>query len=140
MNDKRWEQVKERIQNDNIISEKDLSWVCRTLNNSNKTTQDIIFDFFYEHGKVNLEQEQIQKGFDWLWDKYQTPTGQERKNNPFGLREERALKNFSHIELADFANAGNYHVSYYVPVYDVYAKDGYGFQYRLNQGQPYIIG
>lgn len=32
---------------------------------------------------IPVSYEQAQKGFAWLWDKYQTPRGAERKNNPF---------------------------------------------------------
>lgn len=36
--------------------------------------------------------DQAQKGFARLWDKYRTPRGAERKNNPFSNPEEKALE------------------------------------------------
>ena len=41
---------------------------------------------------IPVSYEQAQKGFAWLWDKYRTPRGAERKNNPFSNSEEKALE------------------------------------------------
>lgn len=87
-----------------------------------------------------LSDEQNQKGYDWLKNLWVTPNGKERKNNPFGYREQDALKNFSHCTLKGYYDAGNYYRSYYIPLYDVYTKDGYGFEYYVNAGQIHITG
>lgn len=41
---------------------------------------------------IPVSYEQAQKGFAWLWDKYRTPRGAERRNNPFSNPEETALE------------------------------------------------
>ncbi len=41
---------------------------------------------------IPVSYDQAQKGFAWLWDKYRTPRGAERKNNPFTNPEEKALE------------------------------------------------
>lgn len=41
---------------------------------------------------IPVSYDQAQKGFAWLWDKYRTPRGAERKNNPFSNPEEKALE------------------------------------------------
>lgn len=41
---------------------------------------------------IPVSYDQAQKGFAWLWDKYRTPRGAERKNNPFSNSEEKALE------------------------------------------------
>lgn len=41
---------------------------------------------------IPVSYEQAQKGFAWLWDKYRTPRGAERKNNPFSNSKEKALE------------------------------------------------
>lgn len=41
---------------------------------------------------IQVSYEQAQKGLAWLWDKYRTPRGVERKNNPFTNPEEKALE------------------------------------------------
>lgn len=39
---------------------------------------------------IPVSYDQAQKGFAWLWDKYRTPRGAERKNNPFSNPEKKA--------------------------------------------------
>ena len=41
---------------------------------------------------IPVSYDQAQKGFAWLWDKYRTLRGAERKNNPFTNPEEKALE------------------------------------------------
>lgn len=41
---------------------------------------------------IPVSYDQAKKGFAWLWDKYRTPRGAERKNNPFSNPEEKALE------------------------------------------------
>lgn len=41
---------------------------------------------------IPVSYDQAQKGFAWLWDKYRTPRGAERKNNPFSNPEQKALE------------------------------------------------
>lgn len=41
---------------------------------------------------IPVSYDQAQKGFAWLWDKYRTPRGAERKNNPFSNPEVKALE------------------------------------------------
>lgn len=87
-----------------------------------------------------LSNEQSLKAFDWLKALWITPTGAERKNNPFRYREQAAIENFERVSLKGYYDAGNYYYSYYVPLYDVYAKDGYGFEYHINGGSISITG
>lgn len=106
----------------------------------NAGESDEFMEAIYDNGGIELSEEQNAKGYAWLLDKWQTPTGKERKNNPFGYREMEALKDFSHFKIAGFFDAGWYGFHSWMPIYDVYAKDGYGFQYIVKGGQPYIIG
>ena len=94
----------------------------------------------YDNGGIELFEEQKTKGYKWLLDKWQTPTGKERKNNPFGYREMEALKDFDHIDFFSFYDAGRYGFRNWTPVYNVCTKEGFGFQYTIQNGQPYIIG
>lgn len=93
-----------------------------------------------DNGGIELLEEQNAKGYAWLLDKWQTPTGKERKNNPFGYREMEALKDLGHIEFIGFYDAGRYGFNNWTPIFDVCTKEGYGFQYTIQNGQPYIIG
>lgn len=91
--------------------------------------------------------EQSQKGIDWLLDQWRTPTGKERKNNPFGTREQKVLENFSHFTLSGFWDDGNGYHHNYKPVYTVHATDDscfeyvpYGGAYSGVKRTAYIIG
>lgn len=44
-----------------------------------------------EKGIIEVTGEQSAKGFKWLYNLYKTPIGKERKNNPFGYRENGEL-------------------------------------------------
>lgn len=67
---------------------------------------------------IPVSYEQAQKGFAWLWDKYRTPRGAERKNNPFSNPEMKALEwakmHGARFSLYDFYNAGP---NWYEPIY-----------------------
>lgn len=67
---------------------------------------------------IPVSYEQAQKGFAWLWDKYRTPRGAERKNNPFLNPEEKALEwakeNGARFTFDGFALAGR---EWYEPIY-----------------------
>lgn len=47
-------------------------------------------------GGLAITDEQTAKDLNWLLNKWKTPRGTERKNNPFGYREEDILENFDH--------------------------------------------
>ena len=111
----------------------------KSLINSDKDAREVIFSALHETEGLNLTESQNLKGCSFLKNQWKTPRGIERKNNPFGYREQAALENFSHFELVSFYNAGNNYHDNYLPLYDVIAKDGYGFQYYYN-GKVNIVG
>lgn len=116
--------------------------IFKILNGDNEDLQAEIKAFFQDNDFEGflLGSDQVTKGYVWLIDQWKTPNGKERKNNPFGYREQDALNNFDHITLKGYYDAGNYHRSYYIPLYDVYAIDGYGFEYYVWGGKINIIG
>lgn len=67
---------------------------------------------------IPVSYEQAQKGFAWLWDKYRTPRGAERKNNPFSNPEEKALE-WAKMHGARFTFNGFYGTgnNWYEPIY-----------------------
>lgn len=126
-----------------ILTEQQINLLKRRLNDGKIKHSDI----FGESGEkvFRLTPEQTRKGLKWLMNKWKTPRGVERKNNPFGYREQNVLENFSHFELADFHNNVNYWqsqsgINNYVPVWDVIGKGNIGFQYYMEGGEPKIIG
>lgn len=72
---------------------------------------------------------QAEKGYKWLMNLWKTPTGRERKNNPFNAFEQNVLRDFSHFSLVDFKEIYNGYRSVYYPIYKVHAKHGASFVY-----------
>lgn len=116
--------------------------IFKILNGSNIYLKEQVKAFFMDADfeGLDLSAEQIEKGRAWLLDQWLTPTGNERKNNPYGYREQEAIEKLERITLKGYYDIGTYGHTFYVPLYDVYATDGYGFEYAVKNGQPYIIG
>lgn len=118
-----------------------------TSSTSSKMTRaelDDLLGMIYEK-QPRIEPNQSAKGLAWLMDKWKTPRGVERKNNPYGYREQNVLANFSHFTLVDFYDAGNHYRSFFLPVYRVHSKDCGSFDYYAASWQsggngPSIIG
>lgn len=96
-------------------------------------------DLTYNYAPVAISPEQTEKGLSWLLNQWKTPAGKERKNNPFGYREQDILDNFDRFALVDFYDAGRF-CSFFVPVYRVISRSGASFEYYYNGGQIQIIG
>ncbi len=129
------------------ISEREVSILKRRLNNKKTTCNDIFKD--HEDG-FRITKPQAEKGLSWLLNLWKTPRGVERKNNPFGYREQDILEHFTHFQLVDFYDAASYtaqnmDIHFYVPIYRVFAevgqdKDVRTFDYYVEAGIPQIIG
>lgn len=69
---------------------------------------------------IPVSYDQAQKGFAWLWDKYRTPRGAERKNTPFSNPEEKALEwakmHGARFTFNGFCITGN---NWYEPIYEL---------------------
>ena len=119
--------------NKGFISERDILTLKSRLNKGGDawTEADAIFDSFPE---IKITPEQSEKGLLWLKDKLETPKGRERKNNPFGYREEQIIRNFERFTLCDFMNIGRF-LPFYVPVYTIIGNGGQSFSYYVEGGQ-----
>jgi len=96
----------------------------------------------FNNGNLRITQEQTKKGLSWLLNQWKTPRGIERKNNPFGYREQGILENFSHFELVDFYEDCNPWRCFYYPIYRVVSRSGNFFDYVATFGDrknPVII-
>lgn len=85
---------------------------------------------------IEVTPEQSAKGIAWLRNLYKTPTGKERKNNPFGYREIDIIDNYAgeNFTFRGFYDAGRYGFHNYIPVYEVGGMEYY------NYGGIQIIG
>ncbi len=107
-----------------VLSEKEINLLKRRLNNKEITRAEV---FFLQDEGFRLTLEQEEKGKAWLINLWKTPTGVERKNNPFGYREEEVLKNVDYMELVEFYDNVNYTqaqmgIKNYQPYYRVVSK------------------
>ena len=86
---------------------------------------------FENQAPYSITSEQTTKGLDWLFNLRFTARGKERKNNPFGYREQSILDDFDRFELAglyDYSDGYNgFHN--FKPMYRVIASDGESFEY-----------
>jgi len=117
-----------------IATEKEINLICRRMNAGEKTDLSEIWD-----GEISITPEQTTKGLNWLKNQWKSPNGKERKNSPFGYREEKAVETFTSFTFAGIHDAGNFHHSFYVPLYDVNGAEG-SFQYYVSGGICHIIG
>ena len=78
---KKTEVILAEVRISKVITEQEINLL---KNRSNKLNFDV-WDYNIED--VQVTNEQMQKGFTWLVNLYKSPTGKERKNNPFGYRE-----------------------------------------------------
>lgn len=134
-------QIHESIKS-GTISEKEMKAIKRAMNNDkvDEEFREVIQHIWDETPSIDPDSEWSKKGLKFLMNQWKTPTGKERKNNPFGYREQEILKNFDRFDLAGFHDTSRYGgVSYFIPIYDVCTKDGWCFQYYYD-GKVNIIG
>ena len=119
------------------ITEREINLLNRRLNAEGRDTLD--YNLRKNNYDLALTDEQERKALAWLNDQWKTSTGKERKNNPFGYREEQILDNATDVTFVEFYNAGNSFVDYFIPVYRVYSNDG-SFEYYVQGGKISIVG
>lgn len=125
------------------ITEQQIGLIGRRLNRKADLKEVAKIYEMAEAGEneVRVSQEQAQKGFNWLYNLYKTPRGIERKNNPFGYREQESIDSgLDYFTYDGHFDAGNMYVSWYSPIYTFHGKDGSGFQYYVAGGEIKIIG
>ena len=71
------------------LTEQEINLIKLRGNRGEEIPHNLIAEKEYE-----VTPEQARKGFNWLWNLYKTPSGRERKNNPYGWRELYVLENF----------------------------------------------
>ena len=87
---------------------------------------------------MKLTKAQVMKGRELLMNQWLTKTGVERKNHPFGVREQQILKHFKTIRLVDYLSLNRFN-RYSFPIYEVISTDGRKFRYYVYGGKVNII-
>lgn len=116
------------------ITEREIITLKSRMNRGDYSGLDI-----FDRGQVSITPEQTTKGLAWLLNQWRGKSGRERKNNPFGLREQNAIDTFERFELVDFIDGGNCYVSFYLPIYRVIGS-GASFDYYVSGGVCQICG
>jgi len=127
------------------LTEREVLLVKNRLNKMDGEFKHYDIPFPEDGSGFMLTPEQVEKGRYWLFNRWQTPRGKERKNNPFGYREQRVLEDFETIKLVDFVNRANYTqtqygIRAYQPYYRVIGSDGSTFEYLVWGGKCEILG
>lgn len=117
-----------------VITEREISLLKRRANRGENI--EGIYRIMDEND-IEVTPEQSAKGFAWLWNQYKTPTGKERKNNPFGYREIEILENYKGeaFTFRGFYDAGNRYFKNLLPLYEIG-----GMEYYVSGGKINIIG
>jgi len=119
------------------ITEREINLLSRRLNAEGRDTLD--YNLRKNRYDLALTDEQERKALAWLNNQWKTSTGKERKNNPFGYREEQILDRATDVTFVQFYNAGNRYIDNFIPVYRVYSNDG-SFEYYVQGGEISIVG
>lgn len=128
-------QIIENIWANRVITEREVLLLKRRANNGDDEAAN-----FYPGCSTEIEvtEEQSAKCFAWLMNLYKTPTGKERKDNPFGYREMNILDNYKgeRFQFVGFHNDGYRWHDYYLPIYSLC-----GMKYYVNsEGSIKIVG
>tara|TARA_R100001086_G_scaffold33095_1_gene15026 strand:+ start:246 stop:656 length:411 start_codon:yes stop_codon:yes gene_type:complete len=121
-------------------SEKELNALKNHMNKLDFKDANKLNSLVADKNGTKLDKSQVQKGFKYLYNLGFTPKGVERKNSPYGYREEYIVKNPKTIELLQFHDAGNRNFSFYVPYYEAIGKDGTSMEYFVSGGKINIWG
>jgi hypothetical protein len=126
--------VLKAIAEGNTITEQQINLLKNRMNRGEVIDIQFIWD-----GEIELTPEQNKKGIEFLLNLWRTPKGIERKNNPFGRREQRVLETFKTFYFHGFYDNSRYgQRAYYIPLYTCVGSDGC-FEYYYN-GECNIIG
>lgn len=124
------------------ITEKEKQLIQNRLNSYQSEVRHEDYVHMFDNGEISVTKEQAQKGFEWLWNKYKTPMGKERKNNPLGYREidvlNEARENGATFTFDGFYDAGRI-CRCCLPLYTLYNEKG-SFQYYVCGGEINIVG
>ena len=128
------EMLLKEIAESGIITEKQIS-LLKLRSNKENTNLYNLYD-----NEIECTAGQTKKGIEWLLNKWKTPKGAERKNNPFGYREQNVLEDENaKAYFNGFYDTGNSYATFFVPIYEI-VGNGSSFEYIVEGGEIKIIG
>tara|TARA_R110002020_G_C16069580_1_gene756111 strand:+ start:361 stop:822 length:462 start_codon:yes stop_codon:yes gene_type:complete len=121
---------------DDAFTESSISSFRSLMNgrkNTNLTDEEklTLFYIFENQAPYSITPAQTTKGLDWLFNLRFTMRGKERKNNPFGYREQSILDDFDRFELSGLYDDSDGYNGFhnFKPIYKVIASDEGSFEY-----------
>ena len=123
-----------------LESKKQQDHFFKVLNGRNEEAKEIVRTAFSKHSEIKLSDEQQKQGYKWLLNLWLTPSGKERKNNPFDYREQNIIDNFDYATLASWHCPVASYFAYYYPVYRIYDTEGNYFEYACIGFNIKILG
>jgi|SRR5690606_23290796 len=123
-----------------LESKKQQDHFFKVLNGRNEEAKKIVRTAFSKHGEIKLSDEQQEQGRKWLLNLWLTPSGKERKHNPFDYREQNIIDNFDYATLASWYCPIASYFAYYYPVYCIYDTEGNYFEYACIGRNIKILG
>lgn len=123
-----------------ILNEKDIKLIITRLNSMDSDTAGVVQKLVHAGVYWRLTPEQIERGRKWLLNQWKTPRGIERKNSPFGWREEEVIERMDTIVLSGFTDTGSAGYPYYTATWVIYGKNGKSFEYVRHAGGCKVIG
>lgn len=121
-----------------LESKKQQDHFFKVLNGRNEEAKEIVRTAFSKHGEIKLSYEQQKQGYKWLLNLWLTPSGKERKNNPFNYYQQNIIDNFDYATLSSLYFHG--YIGYAYPVYTIYDTEGDYFEYICIGGKIKIVG
>ena len=127
------EKAIEKINRNGFIAERQINLLKNCANRGE------IIDF-YDIQYIHITQKQTEKGIKFLLNRYKTPTGKVRRNNPFSDKQAKVLETFVEFAFVGFYPKSNGYVSYHSPIYSVCGTDGdFEYYYDLWNGTINIL-
>jgi len=128
------EDIVKEIFKSKSISEQEINLLKRRLNAGEKVEG---LEYMIDD-EISLTGDQNAKGKKYLKNVFRTPKGAERKNHPFGYREQEAIDSLKEFYFAGFHNPSFFGKNFQ-PVYTAVGKDA-NFDYQLAGGKLEILG
>jgi hypothetical protein len=128
------QEILDEVKEKGVITEHQIKLLKKLKNAGYEIDESLFWD-----NRILVGPDQLVKGYQWLMDKWKTPKGNERENNPFGYREQNVLESIRFITFDEFYQTTPYGVpEHFEPVYTVHGAKG-SFQYYVNHGKINII-
>ena len=124
-----------------VLEKSEVQSIANALNGSSggessrnfgAAANNLLWNYQDMHDGVSITNAHNEQGYNWLKKKAQ--------KDRMGNKEKKMFNNFKEFKLIGFKNESwNQQTTNYVPVWDVYNKEGFVFQYYMANGSKLLI-